>query len=238
MKTFNNTGHISSYDIVHLKGNKDDYTIQENNGIVTFESSSLDCTYTITNVEEAGFKYINELGNKRFPFTDFVSNWTKIIVPGTDLASLAVFGDTSQIASTFYVDATYGIGWGTNDDKRKSFIINSGLSYTEIYIEYSGVYNTPNASLGYLEVSDYNGYNVPWNSRPVYTASLVLNDGSSTASSGQSLRVNGELLYNLHTQDFFNIESTLNTSHKIISMSGYTSGYPYGKRYIKNLWVK
>ncbi len=57
MKTFTNTGEENSYDIVHMKGDKDKYTLTENSGTLTYEN--LDRRYIITNVEEMGFNYSN-----------------------------------------------------------------------------------------------------------------------------------------------------------------------------------
>ncbi len=62
MKTFTNSGNIDSYDLVHISGNKDNYTVTENNGELTYVSNDLDKTYIISSVEEFGFKYTNGAG--------------------------------------------------------------------------------------------------------------------------------------------------------------------------------
>ncbi len=64
MKTFTNNGNIESYDIVHMKGDKDKYILTENNGKLTYASASVDRTYILDAVEEIGFQYANANGTK------------------------------------------------------------------------------------------------------------------------------------------------------------------------------
>jgi len=77
MKTFTNIGSIDSFDIVHMKGNKDKYIITENNGSLTYESASLDRKYILDSVEEIGFKYSNDISNT-FKWNDELTPFTKI----------------------------------------------------------------------------------------------------------------------------------------------------------------
>jgi len=63
MKTFTNNG-TSAYDIVHMIGEKDDYTITESNGSLSYENS--DRKYIITDVEEMGFKNQNGIAKVKW----------------------------------------------------------------------------------------------------------------------------------------------------------------------------
>ena len=69
MKTFTNTGSSDSFDIVHMKWDKDKYTIKEIGGNLIYESSSLDRQYIVSNIEEIGFKHSNGISN-RFKFSN------------------------------------------------------------------------------------------------------------------------------------------------------------------------
>jgi hypothetical protein len=63
MKTFtmnDNPGH----DLVHLLGSKDDYTVSENSGTITYESTSLDRKYVIGGNEQLAFKRVDNQGNR------------------------------------------------------------------------------------------------------------------------------------------------------------------------------
>jgi len=77
MKTFTNTGNINSFDIVHMVGNKDSYTITENEGKLTYESASLNRKYIVDNVEEMDFKYSNGVSNN-FKWSDEFSPFSRI----------------------------------------------------------------------------------------------------------------------------------------------------------------
>lgn len=74
MKTFNNIGYNNSFDIVHMKGNKDEYSITESNGELIYESVSLDRKYIVSNIEEVDFKYSNGVSD-RFKYVDEFSKY-------------------------------------------------------------------------------------------------------------------------------------------------------------------
>ena len=78
MKTFNNIGHNNSFDIVHMKGDKDKYSVQEIGGDLIYESSSLDRKYIVSNVEEVDFKYSNGVSDKFKYVDEFAKYGTKL----------------------------------------------------------------------------------------------------------------------------------------------------------------
>ena len=55
-----NPGH----DLVHLLGSKDDYSISEASGKITYESTSLDRKYVIGGNEQLSFKRVDNQGNR------------------------------------------------------------------------------------------------------------------------------------------------------------------------------
>ena len=155
--------------------------------------------------------------------------WMVIIdSPSTDLSYLSKFGSTADISSTFYSNASYGIGWGTNDDDPK--ILNMDIPYTKIKVTHSGFYNSPSGGLGTMYIKDENGNNL-----------LVSQDAWTSSSEGQILQVNGITIFNRQTTNISNRVDTITrslSSQLNIHMFGYTSSYAYTYRYIKRLLVK
>ncbi len=152
--------------------------------------------------------------------------WMKVIADGASLAEMKKFGNTSEIESTLYSDNTLGIGWGTNDNIEKSYIIDQKFFFDEVYIQYSGSYDTPSGGLGYLYARK-DGNNI-----------LSFNDSHTSGSSGQSLAINGVLIINREQVNVINRIDILPQHIDEITMKGFTSSYPYTKRYIKNLWIR
>jgi hypothetical protein len=96
----------------------------------------------------------------------------------------------------------------------------------------------PSGSMGYFDISNYDDENVLWNARTPYDTSLNLGDGWALDAGGQSLTLLGDTVFSNTQINVVNRVETITTSDKVFSMSGFESGYTYGKRYIKNLWVK
>jgi hypothetical protein len=164
--------------------------------------------------------------------------WTEIVKDSTTtLADLAKFGDTSNISSTFYSNSTKGIGWGTNDRYYKEFKIDR-LVFSEIRITISGNYNNPAKGLGKLIIGDTLLQGSYWDESLSGNFSLNFNDGHTDYSKGQSLSINGEQLFYLKQLDIINQTYKLSGYHQYINMTGYTSIYPYTKRYINKLLVR
>lgn len=155
--------------------------------------------------------------------------WIKIIDGvGTTISQMSNFGDTSQLTTTFSSDATYGITWGTTDNIYKTFIIDPNISFTEMYIQYSGNYSVPSGGLGWLQVRNDDA-----------TAhSLSFYDAHTNNSSGQYLYINNVAVFTASQTVVVDREDILTSSYRNVSMKGYTSAYPYTRRYIKNLWIR
>lgn len=152
--------------------------------------------------------------------------WMKIVADGASLAEMQKFGNTSEIESTLYSDNTLGIGWGSNDNVEKSYIIDQKFSFNEVYVQYSGSYDTPVGGLGYLYARK-DGNNI-----------LSFNDSHTSGVSGQSLKINGTTIIDREQVNVVNRVDVLNQGTNEITMKGFTSSYPYTKRYIKNLWIR
>jgi hypothetical protein len=69
MKTFTHTNQ-NGHDLVHLVGSKDDYTVTESNGTITYTSTTWDRTYVLTGNEELNFKRVDSLGKSKFSWTE------------------------------------------------------------------------------------------------------------------------------------------------------------------------
>ena len=152
--------------------------------------------------------------------------WTKIVSNGSSLNTMKIFGETAEIEDTFYFNSEFGVGWGKNDNIEKSYFIDENFSFNEVYIQYSGSYNTPAGGLGYFYVRD-NGDNV-----------ISLGDGHTNSASGQSLKVNDVVIFSQEQVNVVDRIDILNRKINEITMKGFTSSYPYTKRYIKNLWLR
>lgn len=152
----------------------------------------------------------------------------KIIDSTSTLASLSSLGiNTSEITSTFYDDATYGIGWGTNDSLSKSIFLDVPAASEDLRITFSGFYNSPSGSIGAVSVWDDETDNLLF----------MFNDSWTHSTSGQSLQVNGTIIYDKQLIDEDNRTETISVVgvNKIrISMNG-ASGYPMGNRYLNQL---
>ena len=109
MKTFNNTGHNDSFDIVHMKGDKDKYSVIENNGDLIYESSSLDRKYIVSNVEEIGFKYPNTNNKSKFKWGDEFSKY------GTKLSCKDILDNGQSIGDGIYTINPTKIDGGSFD---------------------------------------------------------------------------------------------------------------------------
>ena len=70
MKKFNNIGTQEALDIIHMQGNKDEYSITEIGGNLIYESLITDRQYTISAVETIKFKHNDSQGNIKFKWVD------------------------------------------------------------------------------------------------------------------------------------------------------------------------
>jgi len=88
MKFFNNN-QTDGFNIVHLKGNKDDYNITESNGVLTYESISQGITYTVSNPELIHFKVPNIDGNDIFKWSDEINFFSSLLETTISFSSYA-----------------------------------------------------------------------------------------------------------------------------------------------------
>jgi len=148
MKTFTNNG-TSAYDIVHMVGEKDDYTISENSGSLTYETP--DRKYIITDVEEMGFKNQNGIAKVK---------WVDEIMPFSIKTSCKDWLDSG--ATT---DGDYTIDFGvhgifdvycdmTTDGGGWMLVASASTSNAN---HYGSTNNVNLASSGALIPNDYDG---------------------------------------------------------------------------------
>jgi hypothetical protein len=177
---------------------------------------------------------------------DMVNNgggWTQLSDTTPTLAELALFGDTSTIASSFNVNASYGFNWGLAVDDS---VWTSGvykyeavIPHSSIRITYTGFYNSPSGGLGVLQV----GNDVS------LTDYLYFVDPYTSDTRGQTLVVDGATLFQADTAggrtnitNRTDIMSASSVQSKLsIAMNSYINlpyTYPYTRRYIRELWVK
>jgi hypothetical protein len=69
MKTFTTTD-TSAHDLVHIVGSKDDYTITENGGSITYTSESWQRTYVVSGNEQLSFKRPDSQGKTNFKWNE------------------------------------------------------------------------------------------------------------------------------------------------------------------------
>jgi hypothetical protein len=162
--------------------------------------------------------------------------WTRIIKDSTTTPfDLSYFGDNVNIAPTFYSDSVKGIGWGTNDQLYKEFQIKD-LPFNQYKVTVSGAYDTPAGGLGSLLFDDDSQNGKLWNDPTVGANSFYLQDAWTDPASKQELWVVGSVP--LVVDDILNQTYTVSAYSPYITMTGYTSSYPYTRRYINSLWVR
>jgi len=119
-----------------------------------------------------------------------------------------------------------GIGWGTNDDTFKTLEIPVPNNSTQFTIVFSGDGNNPARGIGYLFIKDNSDNTI-----------FSFSDGHASGGITQSIYINGQK----QTGTFFNVINKevvveiQDATSIFIKMKGYTSSYPYTKRYIKSL---
>ena len=122
MKIFTSI-NTSAHDLVHLLGNKDNYVITENNGIITYESISLDRKYIINGTEELRFKHLNSQGKSHF-------KWDEEIIPFASTLNIHdIFKDGSAIATYNFNNNINDLNNVYNYSGDPTSI--AGISYTE-----------------------------------------------------------------------------------------------------------
>jgi hypothetical protein len=159
--------------------------------------------------------------------------WTKIIGIDTTIIDLSHWADVNQISSSFYSDSVKGVGWGVSDYVFKNITINLP-NFTEVKVKISGDYNYPAGGMGYLKISD-SGLNTK----------LYFRDAWTNEAAGQSLDINNEVIFNKALNNLTNYQINWSPSSYswagnsiVIEMTGYTSSYPYSKRFINDLYFR
>ena len=173
--------------------------------------------------------------------------WTRIIKDSTTTAvDLSLFGDVSEISSTFYSDATMGIGWGeavatggNNADcmYTAKFVMNKLWDYQEIKFSVSAEYkllSSPNNSYGYLYISN------DLADGSAYFASFI--DAWSSDSWGANrITVNGNVIRDntSSTADLIDYPFSITVSgNKLQLCIGGEIPGENNKRYINSMWIK
>lgn len=172
--------------------------------------------------------------------------WTRIIKDSTTTVSdLAIFGDTTDIADTFYSDPLKGIGWGesvvtggANADCgfAPKLAMHRLWNYQEIKFVISGDFHAVGGaenSAGYLYISN----NLTSHS---YIATF-LDAWLAEASGSNHLDVGGTVVHDRiqTTGDLIDFAFTIPTpgNQLEVCMSG-EAPYDYSKRYIHAMWIK
>lgn len=100
MKIFT-TNNTSAFDIVHIIGNKDDYTISEADGIITYESTNWGRKYIVNGNEELIFKRPNLQGKFKFKWDDEIAPFITPTVPTDYIANFPLNNDAVDTTGNF-----------------------------------------------------------------------------------------------------------------------------------------
>ncbi len=140
MKEFINNGNALSHDLVHMRGNKDNYTITESNGTLTYESASLDRKYIISDVEEFDFRYSNGVSDKfkwnsEFEPFDIKSSCLALLNAGNTTDGVyTIRPDGINSVETYCDMTTDGGGW--------TLIIGAGTAFATTHNFWNGIGGT------------------------------------------------------------------------------------------------
>lgn len=173
--------------------------------------------------------------------------WTRIVKDSTTTVNdLALFGETDEIASSFYSDPIKGIGWGEsvatggdNADCRyaSKFVMNNLWSYSEIKFTVSGDYSNPSDpdnSYGYMYVNNDFSDLTSW-------IAVTVDAWTADATGSNAVAVNGVEIRgrNASATDMISYSFTVPaTGNKLqVCMSGELPA-SYTKRYINAMWIK
>lgn len=199
-----------------------------------------------------GFYQINHDLNDSTPlisvYCDMTGGgWTRIVKDSTTTVNeMALFGDTSEISSSFYSDATKGIGWGesvvtggSNADCQYSskFVMNSLWDYSEIKFTVSGDYSNPSDpdnSYGYMYVNNDFTDLSSW-------IAVTVDAWTADATGSNAVAVNGVEIRNRNASATDMIAYTFTvpaTGNKLQVCMGGELPASYTKRYINDMWIK
>ena len=164
--------------------------------------------------------------------------WTEIIADSqTTLQDLSLFGDTDDIAMTYYSDVNFGIGWGSNNQVRHYLEIED-LAFTETQVEFSGYYNNPVEGLGAMYLTDIPLPRVWEPAAHNATVFFAFSDSHSLADKGQTLKVNGVALFSRAMINVFSRTETVQGYSPVITMAGYSPVTDYTRRYVSHMMVR
>ena len=155
-----------------------------------------------------------------------------VITNEETLETLSKKFNIDDIKNTFYKNDKYGIGWGTNENKWRYLEVPVPKDAVKIKLTYTGFYNSPSGGIGYLEITKKkNGSSDD--------RLFSFRDAWTNDYEGQTLVINHNNIFNKKTENIINRTDEINIPQDecipklYIGMTGYTSSYPYSKRYIK-----
>jgi hypothetical protein len=128
MKTFTSTNQ-NGYDLVHIVGSKDDYTITENNGSISYVSDSWQRTYIVNGNEQLSFKRPDSQGKTKF-------KWVEEFAPFDMPSEYDILNDDSTLAYFPLIDQHEVLGnyttstIGTVDYSASGADFSSSVIYT------------------------------------------------------------------------------------------------------------
>lgn len=173
--------------------------------------------------------------------------WTRIIKDSTTTtADLAVFGDVSEIESTFYSDPTMGIGWGeaivtggSNADCRYApkFVMAKLWNYTQMKITVSArasIVSAPDNSVGYMYINN------EFDNEARFITSFV--DAWLADASGANSITNNNGATPIRARDTIDVLNydyiVAASGNKMQVCMGGEDSYVYNERFIGELWIR
>lgn len=197
---------------------------------------------------------------KREVYCDMSNGGYLEVIGGADtpLAQLDLFGDTSQLAATFYSDPNHGIGWGAKEPAaggsnpwpaiQKCYHVNKtggAISRIKIRMSSRDEVNVAGGSYGYLEIIRENLGWANWGTFSPYLSAngfLFFVDawGSSFGSGHNHLSIYADPLQSVYRWmgqvRHHTVEANYAANELYICMGGENSFY--NKRYISGLWIR
>jgi large repetitive protein len=155
--------------------------------------------------------------------------WTAIISPDDHSQTyIEQFPMAANSITSWTVHPTYGASWGIAN------ITNLGVELEISYDEYrmvgTGFYDDPSGAMGKMRIGTTSQGSNLWH----------LSDAHTQALNGQSFFVDGTTVFSGQKTDVVLREDTISATGSTV-LSIYTSGFsgfPFGKRYLAEVWVR
>jgi len=193
---------------------------------------------------KVGYEYSGDIGNGLYKiriaeqivdvFCDMTldgGGWMYVVTSErTSLEYISQFGDITDIASTFYTEEAYGLGWGENSGFDKT-LQTYNMPFSEVIAKISGEYDNPTYGTGYLDFFTSSSGNVV----KFYDNSYDVNDGQTLIVDGVTLISNSQ--ENLVKYSITSTGGTGDVNSLTIKMRGDQS-FPYCRRFIYMVAVR